>query len=238
MVTSPPEPVRTGPRFERKLLLDETRAGVLQAWTAARCAPDPHADPADPAYLVESVYCDTEDFAIWKSAGPARMARYRLRRYGSGACFLEEKLRLQERVWKRRAPCPASSFAALCRGEEPVLDGQLPWFAGRFRAFVLRPTAVIAYRRYAFQQGDVRITFDRQVRAWPVGGGADPFARTAEPALVVAGVVLEVKHAGPPDAMVRELTQLTGGLAGGCSKYGRAVSVLGLAPGAERAQRA
>src|SRR5262245_5818213 len=101
MLTSLLEPVRTGPRFERKCVLDESRALQLLAWTAARCAPDPHG-ATDATYLVESVYCDTEDFAIWKSTGPTRMARYRLRRYGRGtACFLEEKLRLQDRVWKR-----------------------------------------------------------------------------------------------------------------------------------------
>ena len=227
-----PEPARTGPRFEHKRLLDEGLAAELQAWAAARCAPDPHADARDPCYLVESVYCDTDDFAIWRSRGPARMARYRLRRYnGAAVWYLEEKLRLQDRVWKRRAACTADGFAALRRGDDAVLDGCLPWFADRFRSLRLLPASVIGYRRHAFcAPGGARITFDRQVAAWRAATGEDPFAPAGASVPVVDGVVLEVKHAGPATPLLRELAGRLGALAGGCSKYGRAVRALGLAP--------
>jgi hypothetical protein len=227
------EPARDGPRFEHKRLLGESLAAELQAWTAARCAPDPHADASDPCYLVESVYCDSADFAIWRSRGPLRLARYRLRRYnGAAMWFLEEKLRLQERVWKRRAVCTQQGFAALCRSDGVEQGGCLPWFADRFRNLSLRPASVICYRRHAFCTPDGgRITFDRQVAAWPAAAGADPFDAAVPPVPVLEGVVLEVKHRGPAGSLLRELAGRTD-VDGGCSKYGRAVQVLGLAKAA------
>ena len=98
-------PERRGPRLELKFLLDAQRATEIFQWAQARMAADPHArDPQDPIYTVESIYFDTPMLDCLRGRGTDRLPKYRARRYnGNGqSIFLEEKLRRQQQVWKRR----------------------------------------------------------------------------------------------------------------------------------------
>ena len=100
-------PERRGPRLELKFLLDAQRATEIFQWAQARMAADPHArDPQDPIYTVESIYFDTPMLDCLRGRGTDRLPKYRARRYnGNGqSIFLEEKLRRQQQVWKRRLP--------------------------------------------------------------------------------------------------------------------------------------
>jgi hypothetical protein len=108
-------PPRTGPRTEWKAVLDQARACELFAAARERMRPDPHArDAASCSYPVESIYLDTPGLDCFEAQGLVDLPKYRARRYGPGSeTFLEEKLRRDLLVWKRRIPVPGRDVAWL-----------------------------------------------------------------------------------------------------------------------------
>jgi hypothetical protein len=179
---------------------------------------------------VESVYCDSEDFAIWRSGVPRAWRATACAGYnGGGMWFLEEKLRLQQRVWKRRAPCVRSRLRGTVPREACEHDGCLPWFADRFRHLRLRPASVICVSRAT---PSVRRRRPHHLRPageppGPLAAAEDPFAAAAPPRRYTKAWC---RGQAPRSRrrLLRELAQRGGTLEGGCSKYGRAVQVLGL----------
>jgi len=192
-------------------------------------SPDVHTDAIDhPHYLVESVYFDTPGFDCYYARGPAPLPKYRLRRYDghSDTLYLEEKLRIGERVWKRRRACSESQSAAVRIGQ-PALTGEIEWFQELFQRLHLRSTVLLRYHRYALV-GDAgeRLTIDAQVTAARACGIG--FATAGEEVEVLRLQVIELKWLGRPTALVFDLQRMLGGTTDACSKYGLSVRALGL----------
>ena len=128
---------------------------------------------------VQSLYYDTEDFALIRASleRPVYKEKLRLRAYGepgtiSGA-YLEIKKKYRGVVYKRRtALLLREAMDGLTAGELPETAGQVGreilWMNRRYG---LRPASVIGYDRDAWSCGaqpGVRITFDRNLtfRDW------------------------------------------------------------------------
>jgi hypothetical protein len=156
------------------------------------------------------------------------MAKFRVRRYGAGAhVFLERKTRRGLRVRKRRIAVDGAWAG-------PAPDGPGSWFGRAAAQRRLRPVAIIAYDRRAFEWtgpgGPVRVTFDRAIRGTPADGWRVPEIPRRAAALLDGAVVAEFKYRGAlPDRLKRIVLDL-GLSATGASKYRRCVEALGLAP--------
>ena len=176
--------IRRFNRFELKYILPLTRCARLIDELKEQIFPDAHGGSA--GYSVVSLYYDSPDFeCFWaKIEGLKYRRKIRLRVYPAGDiestdiqsvthAAVEIKQRINKTVQKRRLSLPIDQAEALCCGElDPegldALDAQVAQEVLVLRhSLDLRPTAITAYRRRAFEgrheNAGLRVTFDTQV---------------------------------------------------------------------------
>jgi hypothetical protein len=179
-------------------------------------------------YRVRSIYFDTpDDRALHeKLSSDDRREKFRIRRYpGHG-----DLLNLEKKV-KIHGLCSKSS-ALLTRSEyERIINRDTGWmisderplvaeFYSKLTGQLLSPKTVIDYKRepYVFPTGNVRITFDRDIRSSIfLDGFLDD-----DMALVPSGdeiVVMEVKYDAFLPAFIANLIQIGNRQPAACSKY-------------------
>ena len=226
-------PSRIGPRSELKFPIDAGRAAELFAWSRGRLDPDPHArDPELASYLVESVYFDTPRLDCFRRRGVDGLPKYRARRYDGvdREIFLEEKLRRENRVWKRRLGCGLGELGELTEGRA-TLAGDREWFRSRFRVLLLEPALLVRYSRRALVgENGLRVTLDQGISCRRLDGEGLDFEST-RPATRLCGdeEILEIKFGGNRGALVDEILAMAGVEPSSCSKYGMGVVASGLA---------
>ncbi|MHC4823462.1 MAG: VTC domain-containing protein [Planctomycetota bacterium] len=230
--TRPVAPDQRGPRLELKMQLPTEQAQEFQEWLSAQMEPDPHApDPLDPVQQVTTLYFDDATRSGYVGRLPDKTPKHRLRRYDANTeWFLEEKLRLGDRVWKRRLPLTEADAQEVVHGTDP-LDGPLEWFRSRFRVLNLMPTLLVQYARHAYG-GDcgTRVTFDRRIHAARVAPRFLGLTSDQPPILSVEEVVVEVKGPIEGTAFMQEALQWLGETRTTCSKYSRGLEAVGLEP--------
>lgn len=162
-------------------------------------------------YHVQSLYFDDPSLTYYrqKSAGHSERAKFRLRVYGEvgdapDRCFLEEKGRRNDMVFKNRAPVP---FMAIQQAEEQHANisahllehvrGSV--IAGAFSHGVyvngIRPVILLSYNRRAYrssQSPNFRVTFDEDIVAH-LTHSVRPSPHTLLRRLFAGYTVLEVK---------------------------------------------
>ena len=188
---------------------------------------DCHAD-SNGEYVVRSLYFDTPgDKALReKISGVDHREKFRIRRYVG----VEDYLVLEKKS-KVHGLCYKASVCLSGEELDRVQKGELDWMVGDERALVrelylkmvherLRPKTIVEYVRepYICEAGNVRVTFDRNVRT---GLFSTDFLKDDLP-LVRAGdeiVLLEVKYDRFIPEYVVRLLQLESRRASACSKY-------------------
>ena len=161
-------------RVEDKYLCSERDMLLLQSRVKAVLPPDPHA--AGASYRITSLYFDDErDSRLADSEdGVSYRNKYRIRIYNNSAdvIHLEVKYKAYSRIYKKSRAVTREEAEKLIAGEciddpEPSLDNPVTLFILALRQELLRPRIVIDYTRdaYIFTPGNVRITFDRNIRA-------------------------------------------------------------------------
>jgi hypothetical protein len=179
-------------RIELKYLLPRQRCRPLIDDLSGWTIPDPHG--GEQGYPVVSLYYDSPELeSFWaKIEGHRYRRKLRLRVYpGSGGnpgaagdpgyagrpvrfAAVEIKQRLERTVQKRRLFLPLGDAEALCRGRELAgLSLEQQQVAAEVtslcRSLALRPTAITAYQRRAYQgigsHAGLRVTFDENVAA-------------------------------------------------------------------------
>ncbi len=163
------------PRFrhELKYLINRGDQALLRQRLAAVMGPDPHA--VQGIYKIRSLYFDD----YWQSAyaekrmGSTGRRKYRIRIYNDSDRLirLECKRKEEQVVSKRsaslsREECDrirAGEYAFLLRREETLCRE----FYYQLHSRLLRPRVIVDYERepYVWEAGDVRVTFDTDVRA-------------------------------------------------------------------------
>ena len=111
-----------------------------------------------------------------------RRSKYRIRIYNDSldVIKLEVKTKRDNRIFKRSKTITRAQMESLMRGEciEDGASAEDPatLFNLAIRTQGLRPKVIVAYERkaYVFEPGNVRITFDRNVRA---SGRVEDFGR-------------------------------------------------------------
>lgn len=201
-------------RHELKYLINQPEWALLRARLSQVTQRDSHAGP-EGEYWIRSLYFDDYWNTAYedKDAGVLTRHKYRIRVYNcsDSRILLERKNKYGQYIWKQSAELTRQQTEEILAGNYKVLlqgsDNLLREFYYECTARLMRPRVIVDYDREPFilESGDVRITYDKHVRA---GMGAfdlfDPKLPTAE---VLPGdqMIMEVKFTQFLPRLVRSL---------------------------------
>ena len=180
-------------------------------------------------YLIRSLYFDDMyDTAMEdKLLGIQRRDKYRIRiyDYSDKVIKFERKSKYDAYIAKTSASLTRLQTDSLLRGDYmPLLESGtalLSEIYAKRQTALLRPAVIVDYLReaYIYSAGNVRITFDKQVRAGV--GSFEIFSRDVPTYPVVESdqLVLEIKYDDFLPALVRQLIKSLTGNVCAISKY-------------------
>ena len=201
-------------RHELKYLINLPEWVLLRSRLPAALKPDTHTGE-DGEYWIRSLYFDD----YWNTAyeekdeGVLTRKKYRIRVYNCSDewIVLERKNKYGPYIWKQSAPLTRRQTEAVLDGDYSVLlEGEVPLleeFYYECTSRVMRPRVIVDYDRepWVMEAGDVRITFDKHVRA---GMGEfslfDPDLPTVE-TLPADRMIMEVKFTEFLPKMVKSI---------------------------------
>ena len=160
-------------RHELKYLISYPEYEALKVRMLPYFSPDPHA--GENGYLIRSLYFDD----YWNSAyeekdmGVFFRKKYRIRIYdhSDSSIKLERKIKQDKYIYKESASLKKEEFYRILDGDYGFLltseKQLLREFYVELISNFLRPRVIVDYDRMPFilDEGTVRITFDRGVRA-------------------------------------------------------------------------
>lgn len=214
-------------RHELKYFIGEPQRHILRQRLRPFLRTDPNAGPTG-AYRISSLYFDdVADSALYeKLAGLQHRQKIRIRIYEGqpDTILLEKKIKVGEGVRKERLRISRELYEAIRAGETtPLLENGHPLLeevAWQITNQLLRPKVIVDYLREAYvcALGNVRITFDRDLRSGLTNLDLfrpAPFA----PAPVDGMTILEVKYDEFLPRPVQDLLQADGLMRQAASKY-------------------
>ena len=160
-------------RNEWKYFISQWERMALRQRFREVMKPDPYA--RDGTYMIRSIYFDD----YWNSAYNDKMAgvneriKYRIRiyDYSDRSIKLERKMKVGSYIHKDSASITREEFEQIMEGRYDFLLGHKHQLCREFyyecTSKVMRPKVIVDYERepYIMEEGDVRITFDSNVRA-------------------------------------------------------------------------
>jgi hypothetical protein len=161
-------------RHEQKYLLDSTQTELLRQRLIPLVDRDKNAGESG-IYKIGSLYFDD----IWRRSytqklmGTSRRAKYRIRAYNDDDSFirLERKNKFDKLISKQSAAITRDEYDKILAGDYAFLLSSdrslLQEFYFECTSNVMRPRVIVDYERepYVYPGGDVRITFDMNLRA-------------------------------------------------------------------------
>lgn len=200
-------------RHELKYLINEGDAALIAQRLRSFMNMDPHAENG--RYHVRSLYFDD----YWDSAyeekmgGFSRREKCRIRVYDRNDSMirLEFKGKQGSYIAKRSAKLTARELEQIWNGRcEELLRRDDPvcrHFYEQYVSRVMRPKVYVDYERepYVLQEGDVRITFDRNVRGAYPGFPMFHEGLVFHNALETGKLVMEVKYTEFLPQIVRQM---------------------------------
>lgn len=161
-------------RVEDKYWCSERDMLLLESRVKAVLRPDPMAGGRP--YRITSLYFDDRNDTCLQASedGVSHRKKYRIRIYNGNPELikLEVKYKSYNRVFKRSQTIPRADAEKLMRGEcvedpRESMDNPVTLFNLAIKTDLLLPKIIIDYNRtaYTFTPGNVRITFDRNLRA-------------------------------------------------------------------------
>lgn len=237
--------VQIVPRYEFKYRLPAERVADVRRALRTYCDPDPWSLAG--SYLISSLYLDSPRRLLYRQTRERRPKRWKLRvrRYATGAYFLESKHREGRVLRKQRTRIEAAHWPGVLLdagsppefGLAPAEEHRLGDFVARCLLIQAEPAVVVRYRREAYvsrvdHYG--RATIDGHIEAMPPRGWDVPvdgdgwlaFDDPARMGMPVSATILELKcSTGVPDWM-SDLVVRFGLRPLGFSKYACAVETV------------
>lgn len=161
-------------RVEDKYNCSEAEMYMLQTRMEAVLHADDHENSLEGYRIVSLYFDDLCDSCLQDTVdGVNRRVKYRIRIYNDSldVIKLEVKSKKDNRILKRSKNISRAQMERLMRGdcieEEGSAEDPATLFNLAIRTQELRPRVIVAYERkaYVYEPGNVRITFDRNVRA-------------------------------------------------------------------------
>lgn len=212
-------------RHELKYPLGRGEYAALRQRCRTVLKSDPHADE-NGQYTIESLYFDDlEDSALMANfSGLSRRRKFRIRRYNGDNATLHLEKKVKNGGLGTKLSCPMTEDELT-----KLLAGNLDWMKACGRPLMeelyvrmvterLRPKVLVAYRRepYIYRPGNVRITFDFDIRSGISATGFDSAVLVpTNPGLVL----MEVKYDAFLPDLIQDLLQVGSSRVQAFSKY-------------------
>jgi len=190
-------------RHEFKYLVTDAQLTILKNRLMSIMSKDPHVG-ADGVYHIKSLYFDDRnDRCFWENEdGVAPREKYRIRIYenSSGRISLECKRKENDKIHKKSCRLTMEQFEYLAYGKGNLSFDSLPLLAQKLQVLKMttgmEPKVIVEYERtpYVYKNGNVRITFDRNITS---SGQVDDFFNPKikrRPILPAGTQLLEVKY--------------------------------------------
>jgi len=192
-------------------------ADYAQLRTRLRAVAEPDSNSGEGGcYMVRSLYFDNymDKVVVEKLSGLSRREKFRLRYYNDDTSLLklERKSKANRLAYKESEPVTADQCRALIAGNYDCIRipdaALLMEFYTKILYQNLRPGSIVEYRReaYVFRAGNVRITFDSNIRTSNCSTGFLNPSLTTIP--VTGAIVLEVKYTGFLPDIIRDVMQI------------------------------
>lgn len=190
-------------RHEFKYLCTDAQLSILESRLKDILSKDKHVGP-NGIYRIKSLYFDDiYDRCYYENEdGVTPREKFRIRIYENSTerITLECKRKEQDKIHKTSCPLTMEQFEYLAYGKGSVSFESLPPLAKKLQ--ILRsttgmiPKVIVAYERtpYVYKNGNVRITFDRNITS---SGQVDAFFKEdvrKRPILPAGMQLLEVKY--------------------------------------------
>ena len=200
-------------RYELKYLINYPEYEALKVRMLPYFKLDPHAK--DGQYMIRSLYFDD----VYKSAyeekdmGVCFRKKYRIRVYncGDSVIRLERKIKQDKYIYKESAPLTRDEFYRILDGDFGFLlqsdHNLLREFYFECISNFMRPRVIVDYERnpYILDEGTVRVTFDKKVRAAVESFDIFNADLPTLPAMPKEKLIMEVKFTEFLPKLVREL---------------------------------
>jgi len=202
-------------RHELKHYINEADYAQLRARLRTVAKPDEYAVEGG-GYNIRSLYFDnySDKAVIEKLSGQSRREKFRLRYYNGDTSFirLERKSKANRLAYKENAAITAEQCMAILSGNFECLKNPdaplLMELYTKIRYQNLRPRSIVDYRReaYVYRAGNVRVTFDSNIRTSnSVAGFLNPELTT----IPAAGMtIMEIKYDGFLPDIIRDILQI------------------------------
>ena len=202
-------------RHELKHYINAADCAQLRARLRTVAKPDDHAADSS-GYDVRSLYFDnySDKVVMEKLSGQSRREKFRLRYYNGDISFirLERKSKANKLCHKEVAVVTLELCAAVLAGDYERLkaadDPLLLDLYTKIRYQNLRPRSIVDYHReaYSYRMGNVRVTFDSNIRmSNSVSGFLDPRLVTIPAA---GAIIMEIKYDAFLPDVIRDVLQI------------------------------
>ena len=214
-------------RNEWKYLISTSEKEMLMLRLKPFLQPDPHA--GEGGYYIRSLYFDDYAHSAYydKVGGTDKRRKYRIRLYNLDDSFIRLECKIKDGVYisKLSAPLTREECSRILAGDYDFLRCHRYDLCRQFYfeivAAVMRPAVYVDYERepYVMESGNVRITFDTDVRgAYPgycITERDMPFHYVLEP----GKLILEVKFTEFLPRIVQDVLPLRAAEMSAVSKY-------------------
>lgn len=201
-------------RHEFKHIINYHEYALIRLRLKDLLAADDHAEP-DGSYSVRSLYFDDFYNRAYhdKYAGVMNRSKYRIRIYNQSdeQITLEKKSKAGPYNYKQTAPLTVEQVYCILEGSYEFLlrspSNLLRLFYHECVSNLMRPRVVIDYEREPFvmEAGNVRVTFDKNVRAGVDGFDIFDACMPMVEVLPPGTLIMEVKFSEFLPAVVREV---------------------------------
>ncbi len=216
-----------GYRYENKYIITTADYITLSTRLKTLMSPDENVVNSQGEYFVRSLYFDDEFQSGLrdKREGAQEREKFRIRFYNFDKSFmrLESKQKHNFLTKKESAPITADEVKRILAGDIWDLFNSpheiVRSFYLKSRLRHLKPSVIVDYVREAYTFGDVRITFDKNIRS--ANYQTNPFSRGVAtlPCLASNQMVLEVKYDDALPYSIRRLLQPLAATQTAFSKY-------------------
>ena len=217
-------------RHELKYAISHSEYLAMRARISKLMEPDPHASD-NGTYRIRSIYFDNDDDKALREKinGMKIREKFRIRYYNDDFSFitLEKKMKVDDLCLKIDERIPEEE----CR---KILSGDIGWMMSHHSELVkelyakmifqrLRPKVLVSYLRepYIFKAGNVRVTFDSQIRTSVYHRDfLTKEVRDISATDTPQDMLLEVKYDTFLPSVIQEMIQINGIRQQAFSKYG------------------
>lgn len=161
-------------RHEYKYVSPEIILTMLEKRASALLTLDPHAGEKG-TYSIRSIYFDDIYNTCYheNEDGTDPREKFRIRIYNCSAEKISLELKQKENSKTLKLSCPLSKedCETIMNGKIPELNRDSPYLlkklVSKMRYSDLKPVCIVAYERvpYVYKIGNVRVTFDRNIRS-------------------------------------------------------------------------